>query len=72
MINHEIKKKVIDGGDLDISVTIFDPTGKKIGEDIQQEDGLHPIDTAAGGDFKFCFDNSFSRMSEKVKKKRKS
>jgi len=58
--------KVIDGGDLDITVTIFDPSGKKIGEDIQQEDGLHPIESGAGGDFRFCFDNRHSRMSEKV------
>lgn len=61
----EFEYQVIDGGDLDISVTIFDPSGKKIGEDIRQEDGLHPITTGAGGAFQFCFDNSFSRMSEK-------
>lgn len=64
-VSFEFEYQVIDGGDLDITVTIFDPSGKKIGEDVQQEDGLHPIESGAGGDFRFCFDNRHSRMSEK-------
>jgi protein ERP2 len=57
---------VVDGGDLDITFEVFDPKNKRIVSDVRQEDGLHNIDTEAGGDFQFCFDNRFSRMTEKT------
>lgn len=57
---------MIDGGDLDITFEVFDPSGKKVVDDKRQEDGLHNLDTGVGGDFQFCFDNRFSRMTEKV------
>jgi|ERR1712130_18985 len=62
----EIEYQVVDGGDLDITFEVFDPKNKRIVSDVRQEDGLHNIDTEAGGDFQFCFDNRFSRMTEKT------
>ena len=58
--------KVVDGGDLDINFEIISPQGKVTVSDRRQEDGLHNVRTEGGGDFQFCFDNSFSRMSNKV------
>ena len=51
---------------MDITFEVIDPTGKKVINDIRQEDGLHSIETGKGGDFSLCFDNRFSRMSSKV------
>lgn len=62
----EIEYQVVDGGELDITFEVIDPTGKKVINDIRQEDGLHSIETGKGGDFSLCFDNRFSRMSSKT------
>ena len=62
----EIEYQVVDGGELDITFEVFDPTGKRIVSDVRQEDGLHNIDTNKGGDFQICLDNRFSRMTSKV------
>ena len=63
----EIEYQVVDGGELDITFEVFDPTGKRIVSDVRQEDGLHNIDTNKGGDFQICLDNRFSRMTSKVR-----
>ena len=63
----EIEYQVVDGGELDITFEVFDPTGKRIISDVRQEDGLHNIDTNKGGDFQICLDNRFSRMTPKVR-----
>lgn len=62
----ELEYQVTDGGDLDITFEIFDPTGKRVISDVRQEDGLHTITTTKGGDYQFCFDNRFSRMASKT------
>jgi len=62
----EIEYQVVDGGELDITFEVFDPTGKRIVSDVRQEDGLHNIDTNKGGDFQICLDNRFSRMTSKT------
>merc|ERR1712168_1482897 len=53
----EIEYQVVDGGELDITFEVFDPTGKRIVSDVRQEDGLHNIDTNKGGDFQIFLDN---------------
>jgi len=65
-MSFEIEYQVVDGGDLDINFEIISPAGKVMISDRRQEDGLHNIQTEGGGDFQFCFDNSFSRMTNKV------
>merc|ERR1711990_534746 len=62
----EIEYQVVDGGELDITFEVFDPTGKRIVSDVRQEDGLHNVDTGKGGDFQICLDNRFSRMTPKT------
>ena len=68
--NQQIYKgilQVVDGGDLDITFEVMDPSGKRVVSDVRQEDGLHNLDSGdKGGDFQICFDNRFSRMTAKV------
>merc|ERR1712168_1674964 len=52
----EIEYQVVDGGELDITFEVFDPTGKRIVSDVRQEDGLHNIDTNKGGFFEIFLD----------------
>merc|ERR1711879_779611 len=62
----EIEYQVIDGGDLDITFQMIDPKGKILSTDIRKEDGVHTVDEPLEGAYQFCFDNGFSRMTDKV------
>lgn len=62
----EFEYQVIDGGDLDITFQMISPTGKVIATDIRKEDGVHTVETPVEGAYQFCFDNGFSRMTDKV------
>jgi len=62
----EIEFQVIDGGDLDITFQMIDPKGKILATDIRKEDGVHTVDEPIEGAYQFCFDNGFSRMTDKV------
>ncbi|XP_070565836.1 transmembrane emp24 domain-containing protein 5-like [Ptychodera flava] len=58
--------QVIEGGTLDINFMMRSPTNKVLASDIRKSEGSHAIDTQETGDYLFCFDNTFSRMSHKV------
>lgn len=59
--------QVLDGGDLDITFELFDPSGKRLVRDVRQEDGMHTVDTKGNaGAYQLCFDNKFSMMTDKV------
>merc|ERR1712190_533962 len=62
----ELEYQVIDGGDLDITFQMIDPKGKILATDIRKEDGLHTVEEPIDGAYQFCFDNGFSRMTDKV------
>merc|ERR1712018_724655 len=62
----ELEYQVIDGGDLDITFQMIDPRGKIVATDIRKEDGVHTVETPVDGPYQFCFDNGFSRMTDKV------
>jgi len=62
----ELEYQVIDGGDLDITFQMISPTGKVLATDIRKEDGVHTVETPVEGAYQFCFDNGFSRMTDKV------
>lgn len=65
--NFTVNNQVLDGGDLDITFELFDPSGKRLVRDVRQEDGMHTVDTkASGGSYQLCFDNTFSMMTDKV------
>ncbi|CAH0599514.1 unnamed protein product [Chrysodeixis includens] len=64
----DIEYQVIDSthGDLDISFQLLDPTGRTIVADYKKPENSHRHTAVQAGDYKFCFDNSFSTFSQKT------
>ncbi|KAK6314012.1 transmembrane emp24 domain-containing protein 5-like [Coregonus clupeaformis] len=61
----EIEYQVLDGAGLDVDFSLFSPTGHVLYSDHRKSDGVHTVETE-DGDYMFCFDNSFSAVSEKI------
>lgn len=65
----DIEYQVIDGGhgDLDTSFELSEPSGRILYADFKKSDNVHRHKVVnVAGDYKFCFDNSFSRMNRKT------
>lgn len=64
----DIEYQVIDGGhgDLDISFSLADPIGLIIVSDFKKPENIHRHDVQKEGDYRFCFDNSFSTFNRKT------
>ncbi|CAG5104976.1 Oidioi.mRNA.OKI2018_I69.chr1.g1722.t1.cds [Oikopleura dioica] len=62
----EIEYQVLDGGDLDIDFMIIGPSGQVIVDEKRQEEGLHEIPGTDKGQYQICFNNMFSRMTDKT------
>ncbi|XP_021065884.1 transmembrane emp24 domain-containing protein 5 isoform X2 [Mus pahari] len=60
----EIEYQVLDGGELDIDFHLTSPEGRTLVFEQRKSDGVHTIETE-DGDYMFCFDNTFSTISEK-------
>lgn len=60
--------QVIDGGhgDLDITFHLVDPTGRILIADYKKSENTHRADASVSGDYKFCFDNTFSTYNSKT------
>ncbi|CAL9695684.1 unnamed protein product [Knipowitschia caucasica] len=61
----EIEYQVLDGAGLDVDFYIASPTGQVLFNDYRKSDGVHTVETEEG-DYMFCFDNTFSAVSEKI------
>ncbi|XP_003418525.1 transmembrane emp24 domain-containing protein 5 isoform X2 [Loxodonta africana] len=61
----EIEYQVLDGAGLDIDFHLASPEGKTLVFEQRKSDGVHTVETEVG-DYMFCFDNTFSTVSEKV------
>ncbi|XP_026109953.1 transmembrane emp24 domain-containing protein 5-like [Carassius auratus] len=61
----EIEYQVLDGASLDVDFYFQSPSGHVIANDYRKSDGVHAVETEEG-DYMFCFDNTFSAVSEKV------
>lgn len=61
----EIEYQVLDGAGLDVDFYIASPTGQILYNDYRKSDGVHTVETE-DGDYMFCFDNTFSTVSEKI------
>lgn len=61
----EIEYQVLDGAGLDVDFYISSPSGQMLFSDYRKSDGVHTIETE-DGDYMFCFDNTFSSVSEKL------
>ncbi|XP_075989165.1 transmembrane emp24 domain-containing protein 5-like [Anticarsia gemmatalis] len=64
----DIEYQVIDSshGDLDVSFQLTDPVGRVLVADYKKPENTHRHTAALEGDYKFCFDNSFSTFSQKT------
>ncbi|XP_041648297.1 transmembrane emp24 domain-containing protein 5 [Cheilinus undulatus] len=61
----EIEYQVLDGAGLDVDFIISSPSGQVLYSDYRKSDGVHTVETE-DGDYMFCFDNTFSSVSEKL------
>ncbi|XP_036056045.1 transmembrane emp24 domain-containing protein 5 isoform X2 [Onychomys torridus] len=61
----EIEYQVLDGAGLDIDFHLASPEGRTLVFEQRKTDGVHTVETEVG-DYMFCFDNTFSTISEKV------
>uniref|UniRef100_A0A3Q3VYF5 GOLD domain-containing protein n=1 Tax=Mola mola TaxID=94237 RepID=A0A3Q3VYF5_MOLML len=61
----EIEYQVLDGAGLDVDFFISSPSGRVLFSDYHKSDGVHTVETE-DGDYMFCFDNTFSAVSEKL------
>ncbi|XP_063056067.1 transmembrane emp24 domain-containing protein 5 [Engraulis encrasicolus] len=61
----EIEYQVLDGAGLDVDFYLSSPNGHILASDFRKSDGVHTVETHEG-DYMFCFDNTFSTVSEKI------
>lgn len=64
----DFEYQVIDGGhgDLDISFELQNPNGHSIITEYKKSDNIHRFDAIIDGDYRYCFDNSFSTFNAKT------
>ncbi|CAH0730737.1 unnamed protein product, partial [Brenthis ino] len=64
----DIEYQVIDAthGELDVSFQLTDPVGRVIVTDYKKPENAHRHTSILEGDYRFCFDNTFSTFSEKT------
>ncbi|XP_068625959.1 transmembrane emp24 domain-containing protein 5-like isoform X1 [Battus philenor] len=64
----DVEYQVIDSthGELDISFQLADPVGRIIVADYKKPENAHRHTSTLNGDYRFCFDNSFSTFSQKT------
>ncbi|KAM4598718.1 transmembrane emp24 domain-containing protein 1-like [Polymixia lowei] len=62
----EVEYQVIAGAGLDVGFTLISPSGYRLVSDFRRYDGIHTVDPTEDGDYRLCFDNSFSKLSEKM------
>ncbi|XP_018560116.1 transmembrane emp24 domain-containing protein 1a [Lates calcarifer] len=62
----EVEYQVIAGSGLDVGFTLISPSGYRLVSDFRSSYGIHTVDSTEDGDYRLCFDNSFSKLSEKM------
>lgn len=62
----EVEYQVIAGSGMDVDFSIFTPEEVGIVFESRRSDGVHVVESTEAGDYKICFDNSFSRFAEKT------
>ncbi|KAM6904473.1 transmembrane emp24 domain-containing protein 1-like [Xenentodon cancila] len=62
----EVEYQVIAGSGLDVGFAIISPSGYRVISDFRRSNGIHMVDPTEDGDYRLCFDNSFSKLSEKM------
>ncbi|XP_026769598.1 transmembrane emp24 domain-containing protein 1b [Pangasianodon hypophthalmus] len=62
----EVEYQVIAGAGMDVDFSIVSPHGILMASEFRRSDGVHMVEPTEAGDYQICFDNSFSRFSEKM------
>ncbi|XP_051993587.1 transmembrane emp24 domain-containing protein 1-like [Xyrauchen texanus] len=62
----EIEFQVIAGAGMDVDFSIISPHGIHLVSEFRRSDGVHTVEPTEAGDYQICFDNTFSRFSEKM------
>ncbi|KAM9263950.1 transmembrane emp24 domain-containing protein 1 [Morus bassanus] len=62
----EAEYQVIGGAGLDVDFSLESPSGLLLVSEYRRSDGAHTVEPTEAGDYKLCFDNSFSAISEKL------
>ncbi|XP_073697797.1 transmembrane emp24 domain-containing protein 1b [Garra rufa] len=62
----EIEYQVIAGAGMDVDFSIVSPQGLHLVSEFRRSDGVHMVEPTEAGDYQVCFDNTFSRFSEKM------
>ncbi|XP_061567660.1 transmembrane emp24 domain-containing protein 1-like [Cololabis saira] len=62
----EVEYQVIAGSGLDVGLAIISPSGYRVISDFRTSNGIHMVDPTEDGDYRLCFDNSFSKLSQKM------
>lgn len=64
----DIEYQVINGGhgDLDIGFDLAEPLGKILFADVKRSENIHRHEAHVDGDYRFCFDNTFSTFNSKT------
>ncbi|CAK6968372.1 transmembrane emp24 domain-containing protein 1b [Scomber scombrus] len=60
------QRMVIAGAGMDVDFTIISPANIQLISESRRSDGVHVVDATEEGDYQICFDNTFSRFSEKM------
>ncbi|XP_072530666.1 transmembrane emp24 domain-containing protein 1a [Salminus brasiliensis] len=61
-----VEFQVLAGSGLDVGFTLISPHGRRLVSVFRKSEGIHLVDPTAEGDYRICFDNSFSSLSEKM------
>lgn len=62
----EIGYQVIAGSGMDVGFALISPSAYRLVSDFRRSNGKHMVDPTEDGDYRLCFDNSFSKLSEKM------
>ncbi|MBN3299587.1 TMED1 protein, partial [Amia calva] len=62
----EVEYQVIAGAGMDVDFTINNPNGYQLISEFRKSDGVHTVEPTDEGDYQICFDNTFSKFSEKM------
>jgi protein ERP2 len=64
-LNIELDYQVLHGGDLDVSFWISSPSNRVLFTELRKQGGQAQFKSEENGEYRFCFDNSFSRFQSK-------
>ncbi|CAL8303524.1 unnamed protein product [Merluccius merluccius] len=66
LVEGSMQVVVIAGAGLDVGFTLISPSGYRMVSDFRRSNGIHTVDATQDGDYRLCFDNSYSMLSEKM------